>query len=553
MSEWLPLRELALRTRASDDVHAQFRARAGAWRAAFAQREESDWALHHEDVHEFAAALFGAWHAGKTVWLPGDVLPQTRESLARHVGGFAGDAPGDLVAAADAADAACSGDALDESATRLVVFTSGSSGEASAIPKRLTQLAREVEVLEATFGERLGAARVHATVSHQHIYGLLFRVLWPLAAGREMASRRVLFHEDMFAALRREPGVLVSSPAHLKRLPDGLDWPALRDCVHAVFSSGGALSPEAGRDVLARLGQAPIEIYGSSETGGIAWRESGVGEGLWRALPNVDWRVVDEHLHVRSPHLPGAEWFVTEDRAEITGSEGFRLLGRADRIVKIEERRVSLAALERALHDTGWIREARVLLLDGARSVLAVVAVPEAAGRDELRRLGKAGFCRVLRGKLVAGHDPVTLPRRWRFVEALPLNAQGKTAERDLRALFRPHVPVVRWLVRDAAHATLEFDADPDLLVFDGHFPGVPVLPGVAQIDWSIRWAREAFALQGRFARMEAIKFQRIVTGGQRVHVTLDWSIERTTLSFAFRSEAGPHASGRIVFESEHA
>lgn len=436
----------------------------------------------------------------------------------------------------------------------MIVFTSGSSGDACAIPKRLVQLAREVDALEDTFGPQLGDARVHATVSHQHIYGLLFRVLWPLAAGREICARRVLFHEDMFAALQREPGILVSSPAHLKRLPDGLDWAALRGCVQAVFSSGGALPMDAARDALTRLGTAPIEIYGSSETGGIAWRQHGgaadPSAGIWTALPQVRWRVMDDRLQVCSPHLPDSAWHATEDRAQAVDC-GFELLGRADRIVKIEERRVSLSALERGLRETGWLQDARVLALDGARSMLGAVAVPTASGADLLLRAGKTGFCRALRQALSAAHDPVVLPRRWRFVEVLPVNLQGKVIERDLRALFRPHQPVARWQVQDATHATLLFDTTPDLLVFDGHFTDVPVVPGVAQIDWAIRWARDIFPLPAYFLRMEAIKFQRIIGVHTTVTVTLDWSNERNTLTFALRSDGGPHASGRVVFSHE--
>lgn len=522
---------------------AALRARIGAWRAAFAREAASDWALHCEDVHEFAAALFGAWHAGKTVWLPGDALPQTRAALASRVRGFAGDAAGDLQPAGEGAlpDAP-----LDEDAARLVVFTSGSSGEASAIPKRLAQLAREVEALEASFGARIGEGVVHATVSHQHIYGLLFRVLWPLAAGRRIAARRVVFHEDMFAALRAAPGVLVSSPAHLKRLPDGLDWPALRGCVHAVFSSGGALPAEAALDAAQRLGQAPIEIYGSSETGGIAWRDR--VDAAWRPLPGVAWQLREECLQVRSPHLPDDDWFATADRAESDGAGGFRLLGRADRIVKIEERRVSLTALETALRASPLAREARVVLLDGGRSVLGAVCVPDADGWAELQRIGKSAATRMLRTALAAGHDPVAMPRRWRFVDALPANMQGKTTEADLRALFRPHEPVLHWERREPAHATLLFDTTPDLLVFDGHFPQAPVLPGVAQIDWAVRCARLAFVLPPRLLRMEAVKFQRVVGTHQRVELTLDWNTERHTLTFAMRSDAGPHSSGRLVF-----
>src|SRR5690606_2318610 len=134
------------------------------------------------------------------------------------------------------------------------------------------QLAREIEALESAFGAGIGEAHVHGTVSHQHIYGLLFRVLWPLAAGRAIAPRQ-FFHEEIAASIDA-PAVLVTSPAHLKRIPDAVDYRQARARLRAVFSSGGALSAQASLGAAERLGQAPIEILGSSETGGIASRTS---------------------------------------------------------------------------------------------------------------------------------------------------------------------------------------------------------------------------------------------------------------------------------------
>jgi len=96
-----------------------------------------------------------------------------------------------------------------DEAPALVVYTSGTNGEPLAIGKSLAQLDAEVHALEARFGALCdtGLAPVNlateamagfdddddvempviwATVTHQHIYGLLFRVLWPLAAGRSI-------------------------------------------------------------------------------------------------------------------------------------------------------------------------------------------------------------------------------------------------------------------------------------------------------------------------------------------------------------------------------
>jgi acyl-CoA synthetase (AMP-forming)/AMP-acid ligase II len=551
MAEWIGLKQVASALRPGRPGHARFVQRTRCWHAAFAARAENDWALYLEDANEFAAALFGAWHAGKRVFLPGDVLPATLESMVARVGGFAGDIPpahAPLRADENVAHDGSGMKALDDDATRLVVFTSGSTGAPVALEKRLCQLDREIEALQAAFGEKLDGATVHGTVSHQHIYGLLFRVLWPLAAGRAVVPRS-FFHEELLAIPGDAPLLLVSSPAHLKRLPEHFDATPLHGRLRAVFSSGGALPDKAAIEVRRVFGVPPTEIFGSSETGGIAWRRWDDDAPTWRALPNVQWRLDGDVLEVNSAHLPpDTGWWQTADRAEPDGKGGFRLLGRADRIVKMEERRVSLDALEHKLATHPLVREARVLVVEGSRSLLAAVVVLGDAGKAQLQALGRRTFAKQLDVHLSDSHDAVTRPRRWRFVDALPVNVQGKTTQSALLALLRPTQPQPRWLRRDACSAELELELDSQLLVFDGHFPQASILPGVAQTHWAIGFAREAFMLPTRFLRLEMLKFQQVARPGQTLRLCLDWDQARGALSFRYESQIGTHASGRAVF-----
>jgi 3-hydroxymyristoyl/3-hydroxydecanoyl-(acyl carrier protein) dehydratase len=115
-------------------------------------------------------------------------------------------------------------------------------------------------------------------------------------------------------------------------------------------------------------------------------------------------------------------------------------------------------------------------------------------------------------------------------------------------ALFRPERPEPHWRLREAEAAELELDLSPELAVFDGHFPQAAVLPGVAQLDWAIRFGREAFALPPRFLRMEALKFQRVARPHDRIRLQLQWLPAKQVLQFTFTSAHGPHASGRVVF-----
>ena len=577
---------------------ASFAAQVAAWRDLLAAQPGARWALYVEDTFDFAAALFGAWHAGKVVVVPGDMQDDTVARLRGVSDGFLGDLPGALARPAPARAGDAHFDRLDREATQLVVYTSGTNGEPLAIPKKLAQLDAEVHALEARFGalcdtglapvnlapetvaagDAVGgfgdaadngpAPIVWATVTHQHIYGLLFRVLWPLAAGRPFAAQRLVFNEQIAQSIAG-PAVLVASPAHLRRLPDALDWSAARAGLRGVFSSGGPLPPEAAESAMALLGVAPVEVYGSSETGGVAWRQRARHGDTWQALPGIEFRIDDGELSVRSPHLPDAAWWRTADRATPAGDgmDGFELHGRADRIVKIEEKRVSLTAIEQRLAASGAIAEARVLMLaaepadvDASGGVVAhaarpaVVAVLTDPGRATLQRIGKAALVAELRDLLIAAVDRVALPRRWRFVDALPVNAQGKSTEAALGALFappadaRPVRPTPRWRVEEPAHAQASLALTPDLLVFDGHFPGAPILPGVAQVDWAIGFARQRFALPARFLRLDALKFSQPALPGMTLDLELHWNAAAATVQFEYRSTAGRHSSGRIVF-----
>jgi len=504
-------------------------------------------AVHLEDAAELAVALLGAWRAGVSVLLPADLQAQTRQRGDSQVDLWI--TQGSELEALYAEPLAAA--QLDLDACQLSLCTSGSSGEPKRIDKSLRQIANEVQALEHLWGAELGEACIIASVAAQHIYGLLFRVLWPLCAGRRFVRKQLAFPEDMQRASREHASFAwVASPALLKRTSDNLDWPALSQ-VRRVFSSGGALPDEAAQSLHERLGQWPTEILGSSETGGIAWRQ---GPDLWQPFADVQLSQNEEGaLLIASAYLPHGHLEHTADAARIEADGRFELLGRLDRIVKLEEKRISLPMLEQALVNHDWVAEARLGVIHENRASLGALLVLSDSGLYALREHGRRALTHSLRQHLSQHCEALALPRRWRLLRQLPLTSQGKLPQAQVEALLlapRPKLPQVLSQTETDGQWTLNLSIPPDLAFFSGHFPKTPVLPGVVQVDWALALGQQLLDLPPRFAGMEVLKFQQLVRPGDAIELTLRFDRERGKLHFAYRNATAPCASGRILLEA---
>jgi acyl-CoA synthetase (AMP-forming)/AMP-acid ligase II len=536
-----PARTLAHGPRGAIDA-AHFRHEVACAAAWLATEPGSSAALYHADSYQFAVWLLACWHTGRTVILPADNLPDTSAALAAATELMLGELAGARAPPTPSAPAALA--PIDRQCALLRVYTSGSTGAPALIDKTLAQLEAELAAVEAVLARCAPAgAAVAGTVSHQHFYGLMFRVLWPLATGRALVGRTVRFPEELARLPRALPSVVVTSPVFLKVLAGG---GVPRAAELALFlSAGSSLALDTARAVRAATGVPLYEIYGSAESGEVAVRREPGAD--WEPLPGVAVRnAADGTLEVEATQLGARGWQPSADRARATAG-GFELVGRTDRLAKIADKRVSLDRLEAALEATSLAAQARVVVLPGTHAELGAVLVPSAAGRAELERRGGFAVGRALRRELAREFEAVVLPRRFRFVAELPHDPLGKVRVAELAALFAParRRPIVSGRETAPGRVTLRLEIDRSLACFAGHFPEQPIVPGVAQLEWAIAFAREAFDIRGAFIGVDALKFQRIIAPGMAPTLTLEW--RGTTLAFRFDSD-GPHSSGRILF-----
>ena len=532
----------------------RFNADVSALASAFLNLKAEQFALYYEQAYPFCVSLFALLHSHKKVWIAANNTERSADKLSEQGCLLVGDWKGREVSVEQNNANNLKLEPLSLDKDSVTLFTSGSSGQAKAITKSLQQLQTEIETLENYWGQQLGQADVLATVSHQHIYGLLFRVLWPLASGRCFHSEMYLSPEPLLKVANTLSAYWVASPAQLKRLDVLTPWQDISRLL-AIFSSGGVLPAEAAIQIHNCCNHKVLEIYGSTETGGIAWRQS-VDDELWESFDGINISVDDEGVsRLTSPYLMDQKSYILDDRIQLAENGRFVLLGRLDRIVKVEEKRLSLDELEQTLNATDWIEQSYTLLLaeliEEKRDKIAAVLVLTESGKAFLQQQGRAELIKVLRKQLMQGFESVVLPRKWLFMQSLPLTVQGKVKRELLFHLLSQDTTRFPQLLlcdyQDEA-VELQLRVPPDLVYFSGHFPEQPILPGVTQLAWVEQFGKLFFNITLPFLRMEVIKFKKIIRPGDIIQMKLNWKADSNKLYFELSSVNESHSSGRMVY-----
>lgn len=441
MTAFIPLHKLMSKGRASEHSVCHNRDDIVHWQAfsngvaslahGLKLRSETRWLLITHDTLDFSIQLLALLYAGKQVIIPPNTQTGTLTQLA---GEFDAVVSNELVSL-DVYPAILS--AIDPYVTAIELYTSGSTGKPKRVRKTLAQFEAEIQVLEALWGNSLADNGIVATVPHHHIYGLIFRILWPLSAGR-VFDAVTCAHPDVLKEriTKFNKSILVSSPAQLSRLPEHAELSTLLASTDLIFSSGGPLSATTATEFYKKIGYDPIEIFGSTETGGIAWRKQYTSTA-WQTLEGiVVTRNDDGAMVLISPFLANMSAQILDDAIDMLPDGTFKLLGRLDRVVKIEEKRLSLPEMESLLITHSLVTAAVATSLSGHRQSVGVAVELSVDGIQQLNQYGRRHVIQQLRRHLSERFEAILLPRYWRFVDQMPLNAQGKLTHSAISTLF---------------------------------------------------------------------------------------------------------------------
>jgi hypothetical protein len=359
-------------------------------------------------------------------------------------------------------------DALDLASIEdagIVMFTSGSTGKPEPCARKLSFFRQGADANAECMEEGLGSGgSIVATVPPYHMFGFEFSVIVPLFKGGTVYSGRPFYPRDIAAALNAidPPRILVSTPVHLRVLKEsGIEMPP----VARVFSATAPLPAPLAGNIENMLGADLREIFGTTETGSIGWRNTARAE-TFHLLHGMELTQQDEVSRISAPHISPP--FVLPDRLAAAGGGDFRIAGRSNDIVNIAGKRMSLAGLNAILGEIDGVMDGAFLAPDDGAAgpvnrMTAFVAAPGLSDGD---------IRSALRDRL----DSAFIPRRVVFVDSLPRNEAGKLPLHEFRRFAFATLACL-----DGANRITRFAADEPF--FADHFPGDPIVPGAVLLS----------------------------------------------------------------------
>lgn len=312
--------------------------------------------------------------------------------------------------------------------------TSGSSGAPKACSHALADLEQEAGLLASLFP---GVRRIVGLVPSHHIYGFLFTVLLPRALGLAPDAVRDLRAMSPGSVARQlQPGdLLVAYPdfwqafaAVAEKLPEGVTG----------VSSTAPCPDEVARAVAARGLVRLVQVYGSSETAGVGWRDS--PDEDYRLFPYWEVNEGADRSAVASPDKGGVALtrvrtdgsragYPLQDKLAWSAPGRFRPAGRIDHAVQVGGMNVFPGYVADVLRMHPMVEDAAVRLMrpDEGRRLKAFVVTRCAAppeGSQEAARL-RAELGAWLAERLSTPERPAA----YSFGPALPRQANGKLSD----------------------------------------------------------------------------------------------------------------------------
>lgn len=245
-----------------------------------------------------------------------------------------------------------------------IFFTSGTTGNAIGVVKSKEHIESEI----AVHRQWLGGYKFEqclVCVPLFHIYGFLFGFALPLSMELDIIIQEHFLPGDIIAHALKKPTLCIANPVFIRAMNRMRADVDLSRCI--FICSAGPLEHTEASLFESKYNTRLVQLYGSTETGGIAIRQG--GEEKWTPLEGVRIGESEGRLWVQSPFLSECIYdekfskiddpYLTTDLVRIE-NESFEIIGRESELIKIGGKRLSVVEIERALEDIDEIDEVLV-------------------------------------------------------------------------------------------------------------------------------------------------------------------------------------------------
>ena len=419
---------------------------------------------------------------------------------------------------------------INPNAVMITFYTSGSSGDKKPVIKTLKNLIKEGLDLADEFDEIKDKEFV-STTTLNHLFGMTFHLMLPLNSGGIINTDRINYPEN----INTENLVLVSSPSFLDKMAKYLEIPRLKP--NTIITAGAKLKKETF-DYALGISKNVIEIYGSTETGVIAFRKK--TEDNLKLFKNVQVIIQEERVEVSTPYSYCQNNLIN-DNIEIIAGREMTVLGRTDRVLKILEKRISAEEIEQALLKNEFVQD--VYCLKHSEKLACLVALNK-QGNDFVISSGISELKKVLKTFLADKFE--IIPQKWKFIDEIPKNLNGKIDKEKIENIFNLNLSFPLILSRKYGEnfAIVDLYFYRHCNFFKGHFENYPILPGVVQLFFAGYFAKDAFGVNCSSGQFRRIKFSNLIRPDKIVTLKLEYN--NRGVSYSYYDDVNTYSSGQL-------
>lgn len=395
-------------------------------------------------------------------------------------------------------------------------FTSGSTSTPKKVRKNLRNLIIEALDMCEEFPINRDLKFI-TTTRLTHMFGIEFAFIIPFVNGNAIDTDTIKLPEQ----ITTKKCVFISTPSFVDKMVKYNDNP---NPPEYIFTAGDKLK-NTTFEFLEKNSKV-IDIYGCTEAGTVGFRTSSKTDYLTPMKNAKVYTDTNRQLCVKSDYFLEDE-LTLNDLIEIKNN-CFKILGRSDRILKIQEKRISAPELENYLNKIDIIENSYCMKVD---EKIGAVVVLNNKGEKPIIQKGKQEVIKTIKSYLTKYSE--LIPQKWRFLPEIPKTITGKTDKEKILKIFGLNLSMPLILEKniktDCAELTMIFLRHSNF--FQGHFPDIPVLPGVVQFFFAHFFAEEIFGASIRLEKMKKIKFSKVIKPDTKIILKLknnDLSIDYT-------------------------